>query len=648
MGAVAALALVGLVALAMLLSACSDDVPEQSAQEDAQQQASQAGQRESADSTDTSESADSAQTTDADSDVTEPSPSASSSSGSEPGFAITGDTVWREVFDTLSADEQSCIREALDAESLGSALATRVAAEDDPQPWEIAIFSCLDPQFARSLFVAIMVVEIQSDGEWELSGAEVTCLDEWSAEIDVFALLAASAEDDSAGVADYLSSVVSCIPDLMVSAVLEDSGVAFDELSEAEASCLRNWVVEIDWAALTAASESDDLSAVGDFAGGMFACVPTLFVESMLADSGTSLWELGEAERSCLGAWSAEADWGLLMSAYEADDATALGEFMPGLVACLPDLMVAIFISEWGMTIDELTQEESLCLRGWVSEGDWATLLFAAGADEETAADLAAGLLECVPELLAQEPAEPEAPMAEEADFDQEDDHSDTFDEVGIALVGESVAGMMDYEYDLDILAYELEAGQFYRIDVELETLSDSVLTLYDGDSLWLASNDDHGGSTASRIYWTAAGSGIHYVEVSGYGGDTGSYTLTVEALEIEDDHANSIEDATPAAVGVEEAGSLDYEGDLDVFAAEFEAGRLYQIDVALGTLSDSVATLYDGEGAFLATNDDRPESLASRIYWEATSTGTHYIEVSAASFGSALAGSYTLTVVQR
>ena len=54
------------------------------------------------------------------------------------------------------------------------------------------------------------------------------------------------------------------------------------------------------------------------------------------------------------------------------------------------------------------------------------------------------------------------------------------------------------------------------------------------------------------------------------------------------DDHANSIEGATNAAVGDSIQGEIEYEGDDDIFAFDAIEGEIYQIGVELGTLSDS------------------------------------------------------------
>ena len=83
--------------------------------------------------------------------------------------------------------------------------------------------------------------------------------------------------------------------------------------------------------------------------------------------------------------------------------------------------------------------------------------------------------------------------------------------------------------------------------------------------------------------------------------GSSGSYTLTVEVSDIVDDHANSEEGATAVSVGEAASGVLEYYGDTDFFVFQSEEGVLYQIDVALGTLSDSTVALHDADGRELS-----------------------------------------------
>lgn len=71
-------------------------------------------------------------------------------------------------------------------------------------------------------------------------------------------------------------------------------------------------------------------------------------------------------------------------------------------------------------------------------------------------------------------------------------------------------------------------AGTQYTINVGLQTLSDSVVELWDSSSM-LDSNDDYGGSLGSQLTWTAPADGRVYVLVRGYStANNGDFTLTI------------------------------------------------------------------------------------------------------------------------
>ena len=226
---------------------------------------------------------------------------------------------------------------------------------------------------------------------------------------------------------------------------------------------------------------------------------------------------------------------------------------------------------------------------------------------------------------------------------DIQDDHGDDTDSASAVAVGADTQGSLDYEDDVDFFRFTATAGELYQIDVALGTLDDSEATLRDSDGWGLASNDDHGDSLASRIVWATPDSGDYYVEVSGW--VTGSYTLTISLSDIQDDHGDDTDSASAVAVGADTQGSLDYEDDVDFFRFTATAGQLYQIDVALGILDDSEATLRDSDGRRLASNDDHGDSLASRIVWAAPDSGDYYVEVGAAWGARDGTGSYTLTI---
>ena len=229
------------------------------------------------------------------------------------------------------------------------------------------------------------------------------------------------------------------------------------------------------------------------------------------------------------------------------------------------------------------------------------------------------------------------------------DDHGDDIYDATVAPVGVDVEGFMSSQYDTDYFRFTAEEGRLYQIDVSLGTLENSVVYLYDGDGWFLYHNDDHGDSLASRIFWLAPASGDYYLEVLGHDG-AGSYTLTISHSTIVDDHGDDVEEATVVEVAVDVEGVIDYSGDFDYFRFTAVNGRLYQIDVSLGTLDNSFLTLLGPDGRALTHNDDNGDSLASRIFWLAPASGDYYLEVEANVWSPGWrteVGSYTLTVTR-
>ena len=647
---------------------------------------------------------------------------------------IDSDTVWREVFDTLTSTEQTCIRNAL-GDEMESALGRPVLSEsDEPEQWEVTLFSCLTPETARAVYFSALIAEMQD--EVELSEDELACLVETMAGTDVAAVLAAMAEDadDRTAAERFFADFIRCLPDLILTEMIAGMGLDRDELSDDEVSCLHGLLADFDWGALLFADE--DVEAYASFGIGVISCIPALLLSSALGEEV----ELNEAEATCLREAFAAIDVAALLTA--ADDLAGFAALSPDLVGCVPDLFVSLFIEETGASVEDLSEEERDCLRESILAIDWAavaaedptavaaassafftcvpglllsaaygedvelseeeatclreafaaidvTALIGATDDADASVKSIAALLNCAPRLLFDGLTEDgEALSAEEASClrelvaatdvaallaapvdsdahmefgdgllvcvpdlfgaeseehpvsvsDSVDDYADSFEEAAALTVGEAVPGVLGHVDDIDVFVFRAEKGVYYQIDVALGTLSDSLAGLFDADEFLLSFSDDHGDSLASRIVWQAPRSGGYYVTVEGY--DTGSYTLTVVVADITDDHAGTVDEATAVAVGETVQGTLEYENDIDLFVFQAEEGVLYQIDVALGTLSDSLVGLYDADEQELAYNDDHGESLASRIFWQASRSGAYYVAVEGYDTGT-----YTLTV---
>ena len=234
---------------------------------------------------------------------------------------------------------------------------------------------------------------------------------------------------------------------------------------------------------------------------------------------------------------------------------------------------------------------------------------------------------------------------------DGSDDHGNDIDDATAIRVGAGVRGDVNYEGDVDYFSFQAEQGQSYQIDVALGSLDDSIVDLYDANGLFLDGNDDYsGGSTASRLSWQAPSSGELYVAVAAYGSGIGTYTLTVtlstsSVLEGTDDHGGSAADATAVTVGESIEGAVNYLGDEDVFLFQVEAGAIYEIEVAPGTLADFALVVYDEPDEWKARSFSSVLSVKThRNVWRSEYTGDNYLVVGSPGFEL---GSYTVRVAR-
>ena len=350
----------------------------------------------------------------------------------------------------------------------------------------------------------------------------------------------------------------------------------------------------------------------------MFACLAAgtadeIFLTSMVAAIEPELGAaVSDAERACLRDWLAGIDLvALVQSTGEsAEDAEAGLAFLGSMAACIPDGLISLFLQETGVSFDELDEDERACARELLAGVDWYGL---DGSEDDAEAafealfSLSFGLLGCLPDLAEGAGLQPTGEFSTEGAVP--------------APVGEPAGGSLQHDGDVDYFVFEAVAGELYELSVAPGTLEDPTVALYDADGWQLDYDDDSGGSLAPLLFWEALGTGPLYVEVGGYG--AGSYTLTIAVSDIDDDHADSHQRATPVAVGEPAGGSLQHDGDVDYFVFEAVAGELYELSVAPGTLEDPTVALYDADGWQLDYDDDSGGSLAPRLYWGGVGHGS-------------------------
>ena len=230
------------------------------------------------------------------------------------------------------------------------------------------------------------------------------------------------------------------------------------------------------------------------------------------------------------------------------------------------------------------------------------------------------------------------------------DDYPNTVREAGPIQVNKAVPGKMEYYGDVDVFAFEVEKDSPYRIAVSSEALTNPVVTLYGADGEELASGEGQRHPLASLIRWDARAANEYHVELTGEG--AGSYTLTI-LPDVDDEHGNLLEEASPVVTRDVVEGALDYAGDVDFFVFEAEEGESHIISImtesALTSLISptsliSLTTAIYGPGghSWYATTFSSIE-ITHTVFLEHEISGRYYIGIDGSPNNTT--GTYTMFI---
>ena len=206
------------------------------------------------------------------------------------------------------------------------------------------------------------------------------------------------------------------------------------------------------------------------------------------------------------------------------------------------------------------------------------------------------------------------------------DDHGDTAAAgTSVTAGGTAVAGNIQVQGDKDVFVFNATVDTVYRFTC---TSSASYLCNLVARSPTLVTLGSSSYGTSTVVAFKAATAGQHSVEVSGYSGYTGTYSVQLSTLT--DDHGDTPGTGSSLALGVTRTGNLDYAADVDYFAITLVAGTTYTVTVTASTIAN---TLYDPSlGAV---------TLSGRTFTAANS-GTYYLRVSATTYST---GPYSVLI---
>ena len=256
------------------------------------------------------------------------------------------------------------------------------------------------------------------------------------------------------------------------------------------------------------------------------------------------------------------------------------------------------------------------------------------------------------------------------------DDHPNTIAETGpdapiaprdLVLVNRPPSpGVLEIASDRDVFLFPVQPHHTYTVQTSLVTLNDTYLTVFARDGTTVMGQNDNvdtaGGAYNSSVTFTAMETATYYARVDTLGATGGIYRFSVSDSGAADDHPNLTAPGPNApfiprdllSEGVPVAATIEYPGDVDFYLFQALAGAVYDLETTLGSVSDTVLTIFDRDGAtVLAENDDNPESVTSRASkigaFQPRSAGTYYAAVRHFSAGLASAtGSYTLMLTRR
>jgi methionine-rich copper-binding protein CopC len=160
------------------------------------------------------------------------------------------------------------------------------------------------------------------------------------------------------------------------------------------------------------------------------------------------------------------------------------------------------------------------------------------------------------------------------------DDYSTNLTTPGQLDAGGQASGVLQYQYDADSFQFTMKAGNVYTLDL----IADSGvnprwlgLTVYDSNNQAVATAITRDQDGNSHVTVRSDQDGVYRLRVSAdsYLTTNGHYTLRSTGVLV-DDFSDTIAGAAPIEVGAQQAGSIQFAQDQDMFKVDLQAGVAY------------------------------------------------------------------------
>ena len=205
---------------------------------------------------------------------------------------------------------------------------------------------------------------------------------------------------------------------------------------------------------------------------------------------------------------------------------------------------------------------------------------------------------------------------------------------------------------DVDVFSFTTNRGGPIQVSVSkvVDSNLDTIVSILDASGNVLASNDDSNGTTNSTVVFQADNNTLYYIRVSGYGGTTGRFDISVTdltpAVAETDGAGTDLTHATALTFVANSAsfqGNISSAGDQDFFSITASSSGVLTISLAAEASSglDTYLYLYNSDKVLILEDDDSGSGLNSSISINVLTGQTYYLQASG--FGSSM-GAYTIS----